>query len=386
MDENKPNTNAPEDELQSRPESPLQPDNNDESVLPTPVISNTQPTSLMSRVSKKAIIAVVAGLIVLLGGGAAGALWWTSPEKSLSDAMSATELPQGGAIKGDFVVTPKDGKPVTIAYDTKYKGFVNKTDLSVKASMGAIKLDMSGGVATTANKSVLFRVNDIRDTINSFAQGDRAMIDEYYGGLLDKIDGKWVEMTEADIKDATKDSGTDFSCVMDKTAKLMQDKAFLKEASDIYKKNPIFSIKEKMGSEKIDGRDSNRVLLAYDKAKDKAFGDALEKTAAVKELKSCIKDTDTKMEDKKDDTKTPRIEVWIDKWSHKINKMMVVQEDNGTTVQMTTVINYNNSQKVDVPKADTQFKDLKSEIEKLQQDFSPTVPLEPDSTLPISRI
>ena len=356
-----------------------------DSTLPS-VAASTQPTapttsgnasttaSPASGSSKKKWIILGSVLGVVLVGGVASAMWWTSPEKSLSDAMSMNSIPKGGNIKGDIVVTPKDSNAVTITFDSKYKGMVSKTDLGVKMSMGAMKLDITGGVATTANKRVMFRVNDVRDTVKSLAQGYDDVVEQYYGKLIDKVDNKWVEVTESDLKDATKDSGIDLSCFMDKTTKLINDKAFMKEAADIYSKNAYFSIKDKVGSEKVDGRDSNHIVLAYDKTKAKAYGEALEKTNGLKDLKSCVKDADkdptSSVTD--DSAATPKIELWVDKWSHKVNKIVVSQDQDGTSTKLTATIGYNDNQSVDVPKADTQFKDLKTEIDSLQQQFAPT--------------
>ena len=323
--------------------------------------------------NKRIVISTVAVLAALLVGGVASAMWWTSPEKSLSDAMLVNEFPKGGTAKGDILVTPKEGNAVTIAFDSKYKGFVSKTDLGVKMDMGAMKLDMTGGVATTAQKSVLFRFNDVRDTIKSFARGYDEVIEQYYGKLIDKVDNKWVEVTESDLKETSKDSGTDLSCFMDKSAKMINNKAFLKEAGDIYNKNAYFSIKDKVGSEKVNGRDSNHIVLAYDKAKAKAYGQALEKTSAFKELKSCVKDAEKDpITMTEDNAVAPKIELWVDKWSHKVNKVVFTQDEDGTMMKLTAVLGYNDNQAVDTPKADTQFKDLKSDKEALQEQFSPS--------------
>lgn len=86
--------------------------------------------------NKRIVISTVAVLAALLVGGVASAMWWTSPEKSLSDAMLVNEFPKGGTAKGDILVTPKEGNAVTIAFDSKYKGFVSKTDLGVKNGYG----------------------------------------------------------------------------------------------------------------------------------------------------------------------------------------------------------------------------------------------------------
>lgn len=129
------------------------------SVAPAAVGSVLPPQkkSLFGAISKKTGIIIAAVAVVLIGGGVAGALWWTSPQKTFDDAMSDYMLPNSAAIKGSMVVTPSEGAPVTIDFDTKYAGIKSNTDIAFKMDMGAININVTGSVATSEDKSVLFR-------------------------------------------------------------------------------------------------------------------------------------------------------------------------------------------------------------------------------------
>ncbi|MGB3023324.1 MAG: hypothetical protein WBB39_00790 [Candidatus Saccharimonadales bacterium] len=319
------------------------------------------------RNPKKKLVIIASILAASLVGGVASAMWWTSPEKSFDDALTVREVPSGGTLKGDMTITPSGGQAMKLTFDTQYNGIVTKTDLGFNVSMGALTINLTGGLATTSDKSVMFRVNDLRKTLGTFASD--AGEPDSYTQLLDKIDGKWVEVTTTDFKDLTKDSGADVTCLLDKTQKLTRDKAFMAEVAELYKKYPILTVKEKLGSEKIDGRDSNHIVAAYDASKAKSLSEALEKTAGIKDLATCVTDTKSTSSTVDQTIVDPRFELWIDKWSHAITKVVMTQDMEGVSVKFTAVLTYNNNQKVDTPKADTQFKDIQSDVMNSEELF-----------------
>lgn len=336
-----------------------------------PVTPPAKASKIQELLHNKKLVVSAAIAVVVLGAATAGAMWWTSPETSFNNATTSTAFSKGGTVKGTLTVKPESGSDVSLDYNTQYAGLVTKTDLSFKTKMGAVKLDINGGIATTANKSVLFRINDIKDTVNSFAGDSSDAVDQYYGSLIDKIDGRWVEVTESDMKELTKDSDADTSCVLDKGTKLINDKKFLSEASDIYKKNPYLLLTEKKASEKIEGRDSNHVVVSYDTKKATDYSKSLGGLQSLKDLKTCFKDSDPFQDVATGESvNSPRIELWIDKWNHKVNKFIVTQQQDGTTTTLSGVMTYNDAQKVDVPAAQTKFSELKTEVEAIQEDFA----------------
>ena len=336
-----------------------------------------QPAAMTSskKPSKKLWIGIASAVAVLVIGGVAGAMWWTSPQKTYDDALSLNQpMPKGGAFKTNMEVTPKDGPTIKIDLDTKFTGIKTMTDMSFKVDAGAMNINLTGGVATDVNKSLFFKVNDVRKTLTSFTGGNASAIDSYYGGLIDKIDGKWVEITETDMKDTTKDSGGDLSCMIDAISKITTNKDYYNELSAMYEKNKYISLKDTVGSEKVDGKDSIHYVVAIDQNKLKNFSKASLESQWFKEMKKCSNSEATSAESALESTgeTTPKLEIWVDKWSHKVNKIKMSQDQDGTAINLVMYPTYNDNQKVTVPAADTQFKDIQKEMQTIQESLMPT--------------
>ncbi len=325
---------------------------------------------------KKLWIGLAAILVVLVAGGAAGAMWWTSADKVFNDAMYDANYPKGGELKGAIEVSSDRNPTVTMDYTSRFQGMKTNTDLGVKLNAGMMNINMTGGIATDTDKNLYFKVNNIKKTIDSFAGTSSAAVDQYYGDLIKKIDGKWVRMTQSDLKEATKDSGYDMSCMADTIGKISQ-KSYTDEFVKLYKDNPYMTLKDTVGSESINGADTYHYIASEDQAKSKAFAKAMKETAFYKELRGCVAaekrdEFDKSADSSNSDKKQPntKYEVWVDKWSHKLKKFLVTVDENDTKVKFSGTMTDNDSQKVDTPTADTEFKDLKTEVEKLQNSMN----------------
>lgn len=337
-----------------------------------PVAPMTAPKSTQPKFDKKKLIIAASVLVALIAGGVASAMWWTGPQKSLDDAL-LSDFPRGGIVKGTMEVTPNASPAMTFDFDSKFSGITTNTAMGVNADLGMMKLKLDGGLATDANKNVYFRINNVRKTIESFAGDNAPLVEQQYGGLINKIDNKWVQMTESDLKDLTKDSGADMSCVVDKLSTMTRDKKYSDELKKVFSNNKYITIKDNVGSEKVDGKDSHHLVLNVDKNKMKSYGDAMKNTTFFKDVSSCFKNKEDALKSEDTTTGDVKYELWVDKWSHKINKIMMTTDTDGTAVKLTATMTYNDAQKVDTPKADTQFKDLKTEIESLQEQVSPAL-------------
>lgn len=344
----------------------------DETELPQ--VNNQPPAPQPKKSKKKLWIGLSALIVALLVGGVAGAMWWTSPEKAFNDATSMTVFPKGGQVKGAMEIESESSPAVTLDYNVKYQGMRMVTDLGIKADSGMVNFNMTGGLATDTDKSMYFKVNNVKKTISSFAGEDNTMVQDIYGGLIDKIDGKWVQMTEADMKELTKDSGVNMSCAIDIAGKVGQNKAYTDEIQKIYSQNKYIVLKKTVGSESVEGVDSHRYEVDMDQSKMDGFGKALKTTTFYKDLSKCFSEEQrAELDQNTESTNTSqnpmKFEVWVDKWSHKPNKFMLSTSENGTKVKFSGLMTYNDTQKVDIPKADTQFKELRTEVEKLQTEM-----------------
>lgn len=333
-----------------------------------PALTVTHSSTFPRAMSKKKLLIIAAAVVaVLLVGGSAGALWWTSPQKAYDDATSLRQaIPRGGEIKGSFVVTPDNGPDVTTEFTTQFGQGKSLTDAAIKMNAGVVNFNLTASVATSPNKSIYFKVNDVRKTITSFAGSSAAAVEQYYGGLIEKIDGKWVEMTADDITQSAKSSGADATCTFDTISKMTRDASYLDDISKIYDTNKYLSIKETLPSEKVNGHDSNHYVLAIDEAKLKSFGKAMESSKLFNDLKKCntnqtAADTTTAT----DSVRVTKFELWVDKWTHRMTKLMVSEDASGSAIKLTMSVNYNDAQNVTTPKADTQFKEIQEEIKAI---------------------
>lgn len=389
------NSNQPQDPSQLPPAtSDVNASSNPVQDQPAPSIADTEPVTTPAPIepgstakkSKKPWIVATAVVVALISSGVAGALWWSSPQKTFDDVANTQTVIKGGTVKGSITVTPSTGTNVKISYDAKIRGKVTNTALDISADAGMMKLNMTGGVASDASNNVYFKVNNIRKTLTSFAGGNSSLIENYYGTIIDKVDGKWVQVTAADLKELSKDSGVDTACVMDKISGLFENSAYQKSLAELYSKNKYISIKETLGSEQINGKDSHHYLLAIDNAKAKSYTNAVKETQWFKDFKTCYTDQ-AKAEEifteesSSSDAKDPRVELWIDKWSHLPTKFVVTQDQDGSKIVMDGVMTFNDNQAVETPKAETQFKDLQKEMEKLQQETQNSYSLDDTTVL-----
>lgn len=345
-------------------------DLNNAAVAPAPTDPITPP-----KKTKKPLIIAAAVVVALAASATAGALWWSSPQKAFDDVTGAQTSIKGGTLKGSMTLTPSSGTAVKVSYDSKFNGKATNTALEVNADAGMMKFNMTGGLATDTSNNVYFKLNDVRKTMTSFAGENASTFEQYYGSLIDKIDGKWVEVTAAELKEQAKDSGVDTTCAMDKVGGIFEKPSYQKEFSDLYSKNKFMSIKETLASETINGHDSHHYVLAVDKSKSESYQKAIKETQWFKDFKSCY--TDQTQADEAFSTSDsavtttadPKIELWVDKWTHLPTKFAVTQDQDGTKVMIEGVLTFSDTQAVETPKADTQFKDLQKEIESVQQQF-----------------
>lgn len=344
---------------------------NPESTQPTTM----QPGAFPIKKSRKGLLAILisVGAVVLLGGTAAGlGLWWTSPDKSFADATSTNvgSLAGIGSVKGSLVVTPKSGADVSVEFTTKVDGAKSNTDLALKMNAGAVTMNLTGAVATDDSKNVYVKVNDVKKTLDSFAGGNAEAVDAYYGKLISKIDGKWVEITPADMKDLSGNTDANSTCVVDTLGKISSDSSYVKELQTIYANNAYLQYSKSLGSELVNGKDSNHVLVTVDKTKLDAFSKAALKSKLFTELSKCGVDTNSASSTETSGTML-NVELWVDKWSHKVTRFVMSQVETDATVKFTLEPDYTKST-VTVPQADTQFKDLKADVTALEEQFTAT--------------
>lgn len=324
---------------------------------------------------KKALLAIVAAvLVVLLAGGAATyALWWNNPQKVMGDAVTNSLAFRGGSAKGSLTVKPKEGADVKFDYTLKTDGKNMAMDATVLADMGAVNINTSGSFVMH-DGTFYVKVNDIKQTFETFLGDDESMA--MYDKLIAMVDGKWVAITEADIKKWGGDETDEAQQCFEKALnEFSNSEAQQKQVADAYRSNSFVVISDQLDDEEIDGRLSNHYVIDFDEAKANAFADAVQQTDVYKNVDKCtdgeLSESDDAAEpwSKNDSKGQTTYELWVDKWNHSPTKVKVTALDTESDVETVfeSVLNLRDVPAITAPKADTTVKDLEAEIERLQQ-------------------
>jgi outer membrane receptor protein involved in Fe transport len=313
---------------------------------------------------------LIGGILLFLGGVAAGLMvWWTSPQKSFSDASkNPFSVVEGThAINGTISVIQKNGPEMLIEYSVKADNKKTYADISFKTNSGAVTVNLTGAVATDATGNVYFKINNVKKTLQGFGGQFSTMYEEAFGDVIDKIDGKWVQITPDDVKAmaGSGSSGVDMVCVSDVTSKLTANSDYMKELTELTKNNTYLSYGKSLGSETVNGKSSNHIAVNIDQAKLKSYSQGMTNTKIAADLKKCGMKFDSNSSNTQPMSNDANVELWIDQWSHKVTKLLIAQTENGTTTTITVAFDSAN-QTVAIPEAQTQFKDLQNALSGLQ--------------------
>ncbi|HRK41108.1 MAG TPA: hypothetical protein PLN95_03460 [Candidatus Saccharibacteria bacterium] len=334
---------------------------------------------------KKKLIAIIVGVGVtlLLGGSvAAYTVINNTPEKILQDAFFNTVKKEEGSYKATVEGSEDTGK-ITLAGGWTKDMASADVNLDVPASAVTSELHLSAHVVTTSDKFYL-KADGIKEIASGYLGGETSP----YDNLITKIDGKWIVITESDLEEyfgIEKDADDEkrAQCLETVMTNFQSDKNQQREVYDTYKKN-TFIVVTKQKDEVIDSRNAYHLSVTFDDAKAKSFAKALESTSVYKAAHECVKEDvgDASAEDIVEDideetadaSEQPSIDLWVDKSSRTLRKIQVKSnesepKDSRVTAQVT--FDFTKAVKIAEPEATVTIQDLKTEIEKLQQQLYP---------------
>lgn len=330
---------------------------------------------LPPKKSKKKLVivlaAIVAVLLIVFGGAwAAYALWYNTPDNAVSDAFSKALSAKSGSMTGTLTMNA-DGSTVK-AEISSASNEAKQTSATVVLTIGGSggEYKLTGNFVGTPD-TLYVKLQDLRSTISQALGSEySAMIDQFYGGLINKIDGKWVVLKSSDLATLTGGSvsSAETQCFENEIAKLQSDSATRDELIATYKNNPLFVVESK-GSDS-DGNRYSLTPVSDDKAK--AFANAVVETKFFKALDDCSKDDlkksfiDSTNESTSDDTVADAtFNVWVDGWTHELKKVAMSAKDDDGELNGEFKPVFNNNPSVTVPTGETTFDDLKSELESI---------------------
>lgn len=356
------------------------------------------PMGMPPKKSKKGIIigSVIGGLVVLIGASSALAynLWYQNPDKVMADAVG--NILSGENTKGSStVVLAMNGNGVEgeLKIDAKSddKIAMGAINLSLSMKEPAVTLkDIKLDVVASSDGDGYIKINDADKIIDQALTAYfeyMAKSTSQYGGAIDtpvqvadqkkaitdmldpvvkRINNQWIKFpNEGDATEISKEQ----QCTTDAIKKFQSDKATSNELTKTYIDNKFVIVKEKLPVK--DG--SLGYVLDLDTTKAKSFGTALENTKFAAELKKCG-DSSTLSTDTDSVSKNPfkdtRVEIRIDRWSHKITGVSMdakLKDANGApdTYSLKSTFDYKKVENLSAPKDATDYRDLQKEIEKM---------------------
>lgn len=349
-------------------------------VAEQPEVTLGAPVAVQKSKKKWLVPVIIGGAVVLLAGGASALFFgvYQNPKNVLFDAFA--KLATAKAVQSKTVITLNKNydEQVTfknITLDTASVGRESgKLDATINLEYKGTPVAFGAKAVLSMNDNTLyFQVNDVTKALEAVAKAADATdeLSDDYLDALKPLQNQWVKVTVDDVKKQSQSAGKDMECVVNVLKKQTNENSA--EVAKLYKENPFIVVKDSLGVK--DGRLG--YTLSFDETKSKAFGDALEQTQAVKDLKACnvsgagSTDTSDTIDSATSDDTT--YTVWIDQWSHHLQKVEVSGTagtgSDATNISGTIDFGYDTAVTVDIPTDAISIDEYAERIQTAMEDF-----------------
>lgn len=349
---------------------------------------------------KKLIIASVVSalLLVLVGSGSAVyAFWYQDPDKVLSDAMVNSLLAKTVTMKGSATIK-QDKIKVTTAFEGS-SGYGQGSSASVTASLTqGTDAPMKLGVSTVvdAKGNYFLKPSGLKELSEQYTKSlnstDEQSIDgvskvqieemqKQYKTLIDnfiaKIDNKWIKFSLDDLKKISEDAAKQYECANNVVAKLRDDSTMLQELGKLYQDHKVVVVKQELGTK--DG--AIGLAVGTDRQTEIAFVSGLKETKFNKQLRACYENHKTPIDEitYDNDAKSGaeeaakyRTELWINQWTHTLEKVIVTDVDTDTSkteYSVTIQTSFGQPVTIQTPASSKTYDELQKDIEDLTAGF-----------------
>ena len=356
--------------------------------VPEPLATTVvgEPSAIVSSPKPKkklfVILAIVLGALLVLAGSAYAvyALWYNNPKKVVSDAfvklINAKDMSLEASLVGESSTAKTTVALSLLANSEKTSGSF-QFDFTQSDTTASLKAQMA-----SEKDKLYIKLEDLQKSLNTlYGESLADQMQQYFGALIQKVDGKWVVVTADDVKGFGNDeSSKEMTCVQDEIGKIHTDTAVRSEFAKLLNDNFFIDITDK-GTSVVDGIRSNHYVLELNKDVYKQFLSKVKETSVFKAVDGCLEDTDlakelnetTKSLDSAEATpqKQETYELWVGTWNHEITKFSFTNSNTvtSTTQQLVVRPKININPQITVPEAETTVNDIKTEIEALTQQF-----------------
>ncbi len=344
-----------------------------------PDATNIQPVALVVSSGKtkwfkqkKFIIGIASALLlVLVGGGSAFAYvsYYQNPQKVISDSIINAITSKTAIYTGNLSVDNNDVK-MSVKISSKLDGATGSLDADLTITASGKTYTISGSGLVDKSGDLYFKIDHLASIIaeakTSIGITQTSSASAAIDKLVARIDGAWIKISSDDLKQYSEDTATSKTCINDTVKKFKDDKAAIKEVTDLYTKNPFILVDKYLGQ--VNG--SFGYQLKGSNANLKTFMEGLKNTKIYKSLHNCDKTfvIDTKDISTKEDTNKKNngtIKLWVDVWSHQITKIEINGTDSGTTTTATILPEFNQPVTVTAPAKSITLTELQTYIQDL---------------------
>ena len=369
---------APDDSLTPAPDAPaIQPVEQTTPFAPTPA------PEFGPKKSKKPLFIglIIAGVLLFLSGGTALAYnyWYQNPDKVVSDAIVNTITAKSVSATGTFEIETEDYKLNVVASGKTSPEAHSQVAVKISYSADDINVTVDGQGIYSAEGDIYVMLKDIKKLIASIEeQSDGQISFEVFGGVIEKVDGKWVKIGKEDLGDFSEEYEKTQKCFADISKQLEEDTSFRRavedETKELYQNNKFIIVDEKLGSRTINGQGSLGYLLSSDDEAADAFFTGLADTQIGKKLKEC--DQSVTFEDivgqtaKEDEGTETRVELWVSRFGHYITEFNVRSNEDGTKASLVLNPIFNKDEVVEIPTDAIPFSEVQADIESALEDYS----------------
>lgn len=348
-------------------------------------------TAAPKKGNKKLIFGILIAVIAVLvsGSSIAFAAYYSSPEKTLLDAVENGLNAKTVITKGSFVAKSKDQGELSVAFTAQSDNpnFASSLDAKVKIKTKEINIELQGAGLAAQSGDYYFKLTNTSKLLDEAlkselgkayaSQPQYAPLVAKLTAFMKKIDGRWIKVDKSDISEYSAEYKKYQACYKKVIKTFYDTPSQQKEIVNVYSKNPFLTITSTGENKTINGQDSVAYTIKTDVKKSYAFGEALEETKVVKEFKKCDStenDDSSDYEYKPDEKEFKQqqkeadkvdVKVWISRWGHELQKVDLSYKDETTTMSGSATFDTKTKPDLKAPSKYLKAKDLAKELEEI---------------------
>jgi hypothetical protein len=328
------------------------------------------PTPPKKPNKNKALIigVIIIGSLALLSGGTVAAynVWYQNPDKVVLEAASSMFQQTTSTHKVSVELKSKSVS-AKLTIDAKLAQIpASEADMNAMITYMGKDYTVKASTLTDKDGTLFVKINDLKKLVTTVA-GTGADVSAF-DSVIKKIDGQWIKISSDDTKTVSAESSKAQVCATNALTSL-NDKAVVKEITDVYMANRFIVVGEKIGVKTISGVDSLGYKVTFDEAKAKTFYTALGTTSVGRKLTACDKQFDFKTSsatiNNTSSKTTTETQVWSSRFGHHLEEVDVATKDtDGTTTSIVWNPTFATGVTVTTPTTSVPVSELVKDVQK----------------------